>query len=567
MNVRQRLADVARGRVPADLVLTNGRIFDVLSGDLVEGDLAIFGDRIAGVGRYHGLQTLDVRGRILLPGFIDGGAVLEASLLTLSGYSRVVSTHGTTLAVFDFRAIAAVLGLQGLVSTLAEGPRTAIDVRCTLPLACAPLWDTAPGRFASLEPMHLSLPGLVARGGELDGRSLLDSGGAILDTSQYDAYLPAIVEAAGVTAEEATALAALGVVGDRAWQTPQEALAKLRQGLWLLAPEGAMASSAADLKWLARATRLDRVCLVSGSCSVADLVDVGHLDVALQRVVHAGVAAGDAVRMATSQPAALFGLHDRGALLPGRRADVVVVDDLRSFRVNLVIKDGRPIARQGVSLLPVDKGGAAQGGRQSMHPALVLADHVAIPGHAGTCRVIGLEEDDTTTVRSGTPSWHDGRLGADVEQDIVKVAVLERHAASGRTGKGFVRGLGLREGALCCSFAGSGQNLIVVGVDEASMLAALHQVVADGGGMAVAKGGQVTATLPLPYAGLLSLLPVSELAGAVHHLHEAAWDLGCAAAHPFAAIASLADTRKRELRITEQGLVDTVNQRLVALQD
>jgi adenine deaminase len=566
MNARQRLADVARGRVLADLVLTNGRIFDVLSGDLVEGDLALFGDRIAGIGRYDGLQTFDVRGRIILPGFIDGGAVLETSLLSLGGYCRAVSTHGTTLAVFDFRGIAAVLGLQGLAAISAGGSRPEIDVRCALPLTCAPLWDTAPGRFGSLEPMHLSLPGLVACGGDLDGRTLLDAGGEVLDTSQYEAYLPVIVEAAGVTEEEAAALLALGVVADRAWHSPQEALAKLRQGLWLLAPEGSMASSATDLKWLSKATRLDRVCLVSGPCSAADLVADGHLDAALRRVVHAGVPAGDAVRMVTSQPAALFGLHDRGALLPGRRADVVVVDDLRNFHINLVIKDGRPIARQGVSLLPVVKAEAMQG-RQSMHAALIMAEHLVIAGHAGACRIIALEADGTTTVRFGTPSWHDGRLGADPARDIVKVAVLERHTASGRLGKGFVQGLGLREGALCCSFAGSGQNLIVAGIDDASMLAALHQVVSDGGGMAVARDGQVSAALPLPYAGLLSVLPAADLVVAVRHLYEAAWELGCEAAHPFSALASLAHTSAGALRLTEQGLVDTVNQRLVALQD
>jgi adenine deaminase len=282
--------------------------------------------------------------------------------------------------------------------------------------------------------------------------------------------------------------------------------------------------------------------------------------------VHAGVPAGDAIRMVTAQPAALFGFHDRGALLPGRRADVVVADDLRTFAINLVIRNGRPIARQGVSLLPGETPGPVQG-RQSMQPALILAQHVVIRGHAGTCRIIGLEEGGTTTDRPGTPAWHDGQLCADPERDIAKVIVLERHTASGRLGKGFVQGLGLREGALCCTFAGSGQNLIVAGIDDASMLAALHHVVSDGGGMAVARDGQISAALPLPYAGLLSLLPVPELVREVHRLYEAAWDLGCAAAHPFAAIASLADTRKGELRLTEQGLVDTLNQRLVALQD
>lgn len=565
MNARRALADVARGLVPADLVLRNGRIFDVLNGDLVEGDLAIFSDRLAGIGRYEGLQALDVRGRVILPGFIDAGAALEPSHLHLHEYARVVSSHGTTAAVFDFRAITAVLGLRGLVDVLAQGQRSAVDVFCAFPLSCGRYWDAAPGHFAALDPTHLSLPGLVGRGGDLDGGALLTSGGAVLGTSGYDVSLPAVIEAAGVTEAEAAALAALGAAADRHWNSPQEALAKLRQGLWLLAAEGTLAATAADLKWLSKSTRLDRCCLVSGACTAADLVLEGHLDAALRRVVQAGVAASDAIRMVTAQPAALFGLHDRGALLPGHRADVVVVDDLRNFAVNLVIKGGRPVARQGASLLPEV---AAEGpwGRDSMQPALIVPDQLAVRGHHGTCRVIGMDESGATVPRFCTPTWQEGRLCSDVDQDVVKVAVFDRHTASGAVGVGFVQGLNLRAGAISCSFAGPGADLIAAGADDASMLAALHQVVADGGGMAVARNGQIVASLPLPCAGHLSVLPAAEVVSAVRRLEDAAWELDCDAAHPFLALASLADTRKGDLRITERGLVDVVQQRLASLQ-
>lgn len=566
MNARRRLADVARGIVPADLVLTHGRVFDALSGDFVDADLAIYGDRIAGIGAYRALQTLDLRGRSILPGFIDAGAVLEASHLGVAEYARVVSTHGTTAAVFDFRAIAAVLGLGGLMSVLTEGQRAPIDVFCAAPLSCGRRWDSAAAGFDALDPTLLSLPGLVARGGDLDGRALLETGGAVLAGGAHDAYLPAIAEAAGLTEGEAAALAALGVVADRRWDTPEEALAKLRQGLWLLAAEGTIASSVADLKWLARQAHLDRVCLVSGACTAADLAQNGHLDAALRQAVRAGIPASDAIRMVTVQPAELLAMHERGALLPGRRADVVVVEDVRNFSVNLVIKDGRPIVRQGASLLPAPAPAPAVG-RLSMRPAVLLAGHLAIRGHAGACRVIGLDGSGATALQRATPASSDGLLQPDPASDLLKVAVVERHTASGRLGLGFVQGLGLAEGALCCSFAGSGQNLIVAGADDESMLQALQQVVADGGGMAVVRAGQVTASVALPHAGLLSALPAAALIAAVHDAEQAAWDLGCDALHPFLALASLADTSTGELRITEQGLVDVLHQRLLPLQD
>ena len=566
VNARQRLAEVARGREPADLVLTNGRIFDVLSGDLVAADLAILGDRIAGVGSYDGLQSLDVRGRIILPGFIDAGAELEASHLTIGEYARIVSSHGTTAAIFDFRAIAAVLGLQGLTGMLDDGARSVLDALLAAPLWCGRRWDTAAARFDAMDPTFLSLPGLVARGGSLNGRALIDAGASVLAAGDYDAYLPVIVEGAGLTNTESAALAALGAAADRTWNSPEEALAKLRQGYWLLAAEGTLASSAADLKWLARSARLDRICLVSGSCTAADLVSEGHLNAALRRVVRAGVAAGDAIRMVTSQPAALFGLHDRGALLPGRKADIVVVDDLRTFTVNLVIRHGRPVARLGASLLPPALPPAPLG-YHSIHSAVCLAEHLTIRGHAGPCRVIGLEDNGDTTSREGTPRWGEGALHANPALDLIKVAVLERHTASGRCGLGFVQGLGLREGAICCSFAGAGQNLIVAGADDANMALAVQHVAADGGGMVVLRNRTVAASVSLPSAGLLSPLPAEELVAALQRVEAAAWELGCDAVHPFLALASLADARTGELRITEQGLVDVANQRLLALQD
>lgn len=566
MRGRRRLADAARGRVPADLLLTNGRVFDALRGELIDADVAVFGDAIAGVGAYDGLQRLDVRGRVILPGFIDAGAMLEPTLLSLAQYARVASAHGTTAALFDFRALSAVLGLRGLAAVLEEARHAALDVFCAAPLWCAERWDSAATRFDALDATLLSLPGLAALGGYLDGRRLLESDGVLFDTVRQDVRLPAIAEAPGVSEREAAALAALGVTADRAWLTPDEALAKLRQGVWLLAPEGTLLSSVDDLRRLSRHSALDRCCLTTGPCSAAGLLEDGHLDEALRRAVRAGIAPATAVRMVTTQPAAFLGWRDRGAILPGYRADLTVVDDLRSFNVNLVVRGGRPVARQGESLLPPSLAPPLQG-RDSVRPAILLPERLLIRGHAGECRIIGVTNERVGLALADTLPCHDGTLHADPDRDMLKVAVLERHAASGRTGLGFAHGFSLRGGAIACSFAGPGQNLIVAGVDDASMLLAVQQLTASGGGLAVVAGGRVKALLPLPYAGLLSVIPAAEVAGIKGQVDNTVWDLGCALADPFATLAALADTTGGGLRLTEQGLVDVEQRRLLPLQD
>lgn len=566
MSARRRLADVARGLVPADLVLRNGRVFDDLTGEFVPADLAIFGDTIAGIGAYRGLQNLDVRGRIILPGFLDAFAMLEPSLLTLTEYARTVAVHGTTAAVFDYRGIAGILGLQGVIALLEEGRRAAVDVFCSAPLWCGESWDTVPTRFEALDPTLLSLPGLVAKGGHLLGQALLESTGDALDDSRFDIHLPAIVEAPGASEQEAAALAALGVAADHDWESPDEALIKLRQGLWLLAAEGSLSSSVADLKWLARTVPLLHCCLVSGACTATDLLADGHLDAALGRAVRAGIPAAEAIRMVTSRPATFFGLRDRGVLAPGYRADLAVVDDVRSFHVNLVVRGGRPVARQGESLLPAPPPlPTPNTGRMQVAP--VLPNCLVIHGHGGLCRVIGLEADGSTVIREEALPQADGSLQTDPARDLCKVVVIERHTASGRVGRGFVHGLGLQRGALCCSLAGAGCNLIAAGVDDDSILLAIQQVITDGGGIAVAAEGRVTACLPLPYAGLLSPLPASLVAAALEQLDDAAWDLGWRSSHPYLDLAALADTRHGELRITERGLVDVRRRRVVALQE
>ena len=553
-------------QTPADLVLTNGRVCNVVTGELLDADIAIYDDRIAGVGSYRGLQTLDLRGRIVLPGFVDAYAVLEASHLTLPEYARLALAHGTTSAVFDFAGIAAVLGLAGLSTLFEDGRHAPIDVYGALPLWAADVWETVPARFDALEPTLLSLPDVVARAGMLTGQALLSGDTAALRWSMPDAPLPAIVAAPGSGASDAAALAVLGVAADRCWLNADEALHKHRQGLWLLAEESSLRSVAADLRLLSRTGRLDRCCLVSGGRSVVDLLSEGHLDAALRRAVRAGIPAVDAVRMVTAAPAALLGLRGRGAVLPGLRADLVVVDNLRDFAVDLVIKNGRPAARH-TEILSRPPSPGTPLGRASVRPGALGHEHLVIRGHPGFCRVIALQADGQTAVLSELARWEDGLLLADAERDVCKVAVVERHEASGRVGLGFVRGLGLRAGALCCSFAGAGLHAIAAGVDDDDLLLALERVAADEGGLAVAAHGTVQAAAALPYAGVLSPLPAGELAAAIEQVEQAAWQLGCALPQPFATLASLADVALGQVRLTEQGLIDVPARRRVPVQE
>jgi len=566
VNSRARLAEVAQGRQPADLVLTNGRVFNVVTGELLDADLAVYGDTIAGVGTYHGLQTLDVRGRVLLPGFIDAYASLEASMLSLQEYARVVSAHGTTAAVFDFRGIAAVTGLRGLSALADESRGAPIHMCMALPLWAGDEWDTMPGRFSRIDPTMLSLPNLVGVAGWLTGNALLATAGNILDIGAAVGPLPALMSSPGADTGQVAALAALGVTADRRWLSPEEALDKLRHGLWLLAEESSVASYTTDLRWLSRTTRLERCCLVSGPRTADDLVEEGHLDEALRRAVRAGIDVGEAIRMVTQRPATLFGLSRAGALQPGYQADVVVVEDLRDFRANLVLKAGRPVARQGA---PLSRPARLEikYGRGSVQVAPLTPDSFVVHGHRGRCRVVALDQAGQTTLDEEDRPHAATELGADTGRDLCKIAVVERHSATGAVGVGLVRGFGLRAGALCCSFAGAGQNLIVVGVDDVSMRAAVERVTTGGGGIAVACGEEVRAALNLPVAGLLSPLSANEVVAAVKEVERAAWELGCLFRHPFLTLADLANTELGGFRLTERGLVDVDGRRLVPIQD
>lgn len=573
MTDRRRLADLAMGRDVADLLLTNGRLLNVLTGELSVADIAIFGDHIAAVrrgpaeGEWRGIQTFNLRGRIVLPGFIDGGANLEASHLGLTNYGQLALVDGTTTAVFDFAGLASILGMAGLFALSEEAQYLPLDVFSTIPLWAAGPWESPVVHFDQVDPMLLSLPRIVARGGSLTFGELWHGNDSALAWPFPDQPLPIIVNAPGMTLGQIDALAALGVAADRGWRSVAEAMAKLEAGLWLLAGRGPCDAPLADLQPLTKTDAWQRCCLTTGARSASELLQHGHITAVLRDAVAAGIPPSHAVRMVTAAPASLFGFADRGAVLPGRIADLVVVEDLREFDVTMVVKSGELVVWRGEQLHQSAVSAPSLPGGVPFQTPKLDRKLLAVRGHPGSVRVLDLAPDGQTMLADLDLPCQKRQLLVDAEQDVCKVAVVDRHSTSGRCGVAFVRGLGLRSGALCCSFAGAAQQLIVAGVDDESMLAALDSVIADEGGIAVADGGFVRASVPLPIAGLLSASSAEELAADWDVVEQAAAALGCTLPEPFQLLAALASIELGQFRITERGLCDVGQRRLLPVQE
>lgn len=563
--IRRRLK-VARGEAEADLVLAGGRVANVHTGEWEARDVAIFDGVIVGLGDYAG-PRMELNGEYILPGFIDGHLHLESSLLCPAELARALLPCGTTTIVVDPHEIANVLGTTGLDYLLAATEGLPLDVFFLLP-SCVPAspLETPGARLeaADLAPYCrnprvlglaevMNFPGMVA-----GNRDLLEKL-ALFPQGPVDGHAPLL------SGKELNAYRLAGIGSDHECTVPAEALEKLRLGFYLMIREGSLARNLADLLPAVPAAAWRRTLLVTDDCHPEDLLARGHLDHLLKLAVAEGLDPLQALTLVTLNPAEYFRLLDRGAVAPGLAADLVVVKDLAGFRVDKVFKRGR---------LLVD-GGTLRPEAEFFHsppppPAFRLKPLVPeafSPRVEGeVAKVIGLlPRQLITEKRLAPPPKRDGRLAADPDRDLLKLAVIERHRGSGNLGLGLVQGFGLKHGALASSVAHDSHNLVVVGADDADMLAAAQHVARLQGGLAVVARGQVLADLPLPIAGLLSPEPLETVARAYRRLREAYHSLGGELEDPFMALSFLALPVIPELKLTDLGLVDVRRFALVSL--
>jgi adenine deaminase len=560
------LIAVARGEEPADLWLKNAQVVNVLSAEIHPADVAICGGRVVGFGQYEAGQTIDLEGRYLCPGFIDGHVHLESSMVQPSEFARAVVPHGTTAVVADPHEIANVLGLDGVRYILEASEGLPLTVYVMLP-SCVPAtqMETAGAELSAADlATLLDHPRVLGLAEMMNFPGVLFRVPEVLEKIGMAGQRPVDGHAPGLSGKDLNAYVAAGVRSDHECTTLDEAREKLRRGMHIFIREGTTARNLHDLLPLVTPANARRCSFVTDDRHPEDLLSEGHIDDLVRKAVAQGLDPVIAVQMASINTAEYFGLRNVGAIAPGYRADLLVVDDLERFGIAQVFTAGQLVAEEG-RFLPSPAEFPRVPLESTMHLDLGNLD-LSIAAGEGLAKVIGVIPGQVITEKlSAQVPVKNGQAVADPAHDLLKMAVVERHRNTGNVGLGFVKGFGLRKGAIASSVAHDSHNIVVVGSDDADMRAAVEAVVEMGGGQVVMADGQVKARLPLPIAGLMSDQPLEEVRDRIEALTAAVQELGCVLPDPLMTMSFLALPVIPSLKLTDKGLVDVEQFAIVPL--
>jgi adenine deaminase len=551
---------VARGDEPADLVLAGGKVLSVFTKEWLEVDVAIKDGHVVGLGSYKGGELMDVSGSYLVPGFIDAHMHIESSKLTVDEFARAVVPHGTTAVVADPHEIANVLGTDGIHWLLDCCTDLPLDVY-VMASSCVPASrfesprrPFTTGDIESLLRRHrtigvaemMNFPGVIA--GDASEVAKLTTG----LTDHVDGHAP------GVRGPDLNAYIAAGIRSDHEATTFEEALEKRRLGMWVMLREASIARNLRDLLPLVKQYGTERCMFCTDDREPSFIVEEGHINQMVRVAVADGISPEDAIVMATINPATYHRLWHLGAIAPGYQADILVLDDLVSFNPRHVLKRG--------AAPRFEKLEVPDWVRQTIHLAPVAASSFRIASGPKRIRVISVIPGQLLT---GTeivePAVRDAEMVADPARDLVKIAVLERHHASGRIGLGFATNVGLQHGAFASTVAHDAHNVVVLGVDDSDMAACACRLAEIGGGIVVADGGRVVEELPLPVAGLMSDQPLADVDERLRSMERRLAAMGVSITAPFMTVSFLALSVIPELKITDRGLVDVTRFQLVPL--
>ena len=547
----RRLA-VARGDEPADLVVRGGHVFSVFTREWLERDIAIVDGMVAGLGEYDGRETLDASGRYVVPGFIDAHMHLESVKLMVDEFARLVLPLGTTAVVADPHEIANVLGVDGVHWLVDVSAGLQLDV-FFMASSCVPASPfesprrpLGPGDLESLMRRSrvlglaemMNFPGVVAGAPEELAKLALDG------AKHVDGHAP------GLVGKELQAYAAAGIRSDHEALTVEEGRERLRAGMWLLVREASMARNLLDLLPLVEELGPGRIAFCTDDRDPDDIADDGHVNGMVRKAVEAGIAPEDALLMASHHPALWHGLDQHGAIAPGYQADLLVLPDLVSFTPETVLKRGRRLEE-------IPRIEVPDWVRQTVRIKPVLPADLSVPASGSSVRAIGLIEDQVVT---------ESLVRDAADPDLAKIAVVERHLATGRIGVGFLAGSGLQRGALASTVAHDAHNLVVVGMSDRDMAFAIERLAEIGGGIVAVEDLRVLAECPLPIAGLLSDAPLPDVIAQSRACNDAAHELGWSGATPFLTLSFLGLSVIPHLKITDRGLVDVDRFEIVSVE-
>jgi len=540
-------------------VIRGGHVFSSFTREWLNGDVAIVDGVVAGIGNYAGTETLDARGRYLVPGFVDAHVHLESSKLLVDEFARLVLPLGTTAVVADPHEIANVLGTDGVHWLIDACEQIPLEVYF-MASSCVPASAfESPWRELTIG----DLEGLLHRHRVLGLAEMMNLSGVISGSPSELAKLALARHvdghAPGVRGHQLNAYAAAGIMSDHEASTAEEGRERLRAGLWLLIREASAARNLEALIPLAREYGPSRIAFCTDDREPEHIADDGHINGMIRDAVALGIPPEDALVMASLSPALYHGLDHLGAIAPGYQADVLLLPDLVSFVPDVVLSAGAPVEEIPHVQVP-------EWVKRTMRLDLVTSDGFRVPWRGGQARVIGLIPGEIVTASLVDElGLEDGYAVADPARDLAKVAVLERHLGTGRIGLGFVRGFGIQRGAFGATLSHDAHNVVVVGVDDDAMVLVVERLRELGGGIVVADEDDVRAELPLPVAGLLSDRPLGEVLDASRGINGAAQALGVTFPAPFQMLAFLALSVIPSLKITDRGLLDVDRCELVPL--
>jgi len=550
----------ARGRLAPDLVLKRGRVVNLFTNEILEADVAIHDGHVVGLGSYSGPHELDLDGSFVLPGLIDGHLHIESTLLAPGEFARAVVPRGVTSVVVDPHEIGNVLGTDGVRMLIRATRGLPLRVFVNVP-SCVPASPMeSGGHVLDAQDMAALLDEerVVGVAEVMNFPGLLEGAPDVLAKVElgHARRVPIDGHAPGLSGRDLCAYVAAGIESDHETTRAEEAEEKLRLGMWLMVRQGSTEHNLAELLPVVQRHRARRALLVTDDRTPTDLRDEGHVDHALRLAIAHGLDPFSAIAMASLNAAERFQLGRLGAVAPGYRADLLIADDLDRPAARLVLADGRAVARDGQPLFEPPAADYALA-YNSVRLGPLEAAALRLEAAGGRCRVIGLVPGQIVTEHLlEEPRVESGEIVADRERDLLKLAVFERHHASGNVGVGLVRGFGLQAGALASSVAHDAHNVGVVGTSDRDMLRAVQAVADLQGGLAVVRDGQVLEALPLPIGGLMSDLPFLEVARRLEAVEAAARELGCRAERPFMALSFLALSVIPSLKLTDRGLVD-----------
>ena len=562
----EKIINTARGLKKADLVIKNAKVVNVLSEEIHEADVAIADGVIAGIGKdYPGEKEIDINGAYLSPSFIDGHVHIESSMLLPREFAKAVVPAGTTTLIIDPHEISNVLGLQGISFMREAIQGLPIDVYMMLP-SCVPATPFETSGF-DLNSYDLSL--LIDKPWVLGIAEMMNFPGVLNLDSNVMAKLK-LAEAKGkridghapcLSDKDLCAYIAAGVASDHECTTPDEAIEKLRKGMYLMIREGSAAKDLRALLPVLKEKNTRKCIFVTDDRHPEDLLE--HINSMVRIAVEAGVPVIKAIQMASLNTAEYFNIPNLGAIAPGYKADFVVLPDLKSFKPDLVFKKGKLVAEKGKLITDITKN-EIPAVRGSVNVKWIKYEDFKIEAHGNIVRAIEVIPHQliTKSVESEIKVV-DGFAESNLETDTLKICVIERHRAGGNIGKGFVKGFNLKSGAMASTVAHDSHNMIVIGTNDKDMYTAAVELIKSQGGKIVVNNGEILAHLPLPVAGLISDADFDTVIKKSMQLNSAAKSIGCEIDDPFMAMGFLSLPVIPELKITDKGVFDTVNFKFV----